>query len=339
MSMPTPEVRAQVHERLADLYGRHLRVDEERLDHYYQSGRGNYSPAEAGDERERFAVCLATVDGEVYEIGEHDCAFPLHSISKVFAYALALADNRREAVLARVGVEPSGDAFNSITFDERHGRPHNPMVNAGALVTSELVRGRGTAQKLERILALVRACAADDGLAVDEETFENEVRTADRNRATAYLMRADGMLEGDVEELLALYLRQCSVHVTCTQLAVIAATLANGFVNPISGKAVLARELTRDLLSVMYTCGMYDAAGQWAYEIGVPAKGGVAGAILAVVPGKMGIGVYSPGLDAYGNSVRGVSVCKEISTALGLHVFATDDEDALLGRGTPALQR
>ena len=302
-------------------------------------GGGDYSPSEAGEERDRFAICLATVDGEVYETGQHDSAFPLHSISKVFAYALALADNRREDVLARVGVEPSGDAFNSITFDERHHRPHNPMVNAGALVTSDLVRGDSSAQKFKRILALLRACAGDEGLEVHEETFEDEVRTADRNRAAAYLMRADRMLEGDVEELLALYLRQCSVQVTCTQLAVMGATLANGCVNPLTGKRALARERIRDLLSVMYTCGMYDAAGQWAYEIGVPAKSGVAGAILAVVPGKMGIGVYSPGLDAYGNSVRGVSVCKEISATLGLHVFATEDEDALLGSGTPAPQQ
>ncbi|HEV2060290.1 MAG TPA: glutaminase A [Solirubrobacteraceae bacterium] len=337
--MPDPAIRDQVNERLGDLYERHLPVDDERLDHYYESGRGNYSPAEAGDERERFAVCLATVDGEVYEAGRHDWPFALHSISKVFAYALALADNRREDVLARVGVEPSGDAFNSITFDERHHRPHNPMVNAGALVTSDLVRGDGTTPKLDRILALLRSCAGTDDLEVDEETFEREVRAADRNRATAYLMRAEGMLGGDVEELLELYLRQCSVRVTCTQLAVMAATLANGFVNPISGEQALARDRIRDVLSVMYTCGMYDAAGQWAYEVGVPAKSCVAGAILAVVPGKLGIGVYSPGLDAYGNSVRGVSVCKEIAAALGLHVFAREDEDALLGTGTPAPQQ
>lgn len=337
--MPTPEIRDQVNERLNDLYARHLRFDDQRLDHFYESGRGDYPPAEAGDERDRFAVCLATVDGEVYEAGRHDWPFPLHSISKVFAYALALADNPREDVLARVGVEPSGDAFNSITFDERHHRPHNPMINAGALVTSDLVHGDSTARKLDRILALLRSCAGTDGLEADEETFEKEVRTADRNRATAYLMRAEGMLDGDVEELLALYLRQCSVHVTCTQLAVMGATLANGFVNPISRERACAPERIRDLLSVMYTCGMYDATGQWAYEVGVPAKSGVAGGILAVVPGKLGIGVYSPGLDFYGNSVRGVSVCKEIAAALGLHVFAGEEEDALLGAGTPAPQQ
>ena len=329
------EISAQVAERLEELYERHRRVDEARLDRFYESGRGYYAPQEAGVERDRFAICLATVDGTLYRAGDHAWPFPLHSISKVFAYALALADHRREDILARVGVEPSGDAFNSIVFDERHRRPHNPMVNAGALVTTDLVRGTSAERKIERILGVLRTCAGDHHLEVDKRTFARELRGADRNRGTAYLMRADGMLKGDVEELLALYLRQCSVHVTCAQLAVMAATLANGCVNPLTGERALPRNRVRDLLSVMYTSGMYDAAGTWAYEVGVPAKSGVSGAILAVVPGKMGIGVYSPGLDAFGNSVRGVSVCKELTTRLGLHVFATEDEDAVLGGAAP----
>ena len=181
-----------------------------------------------------------------------------------------------------MGVEPSGDAFNSIVFDERHRRPHNPMVNAGALATTDLVRGATPEHNMRRILDLMRTCAGDDRLEVDEVTLAAELRTADRNRATAYLMRADGMLEGDVETLLTLYLRQCSVPVTCAQLAVMAATLANGCINPFTGHRALPRNRVSDLRSVMYTCGMYDAAGQWAYDVGVPAKRGVAGGILAV---------------------------------------------------------
>jgi len=334
--VPGSETNAQVAERLDELYARHRAVDEARVQSFYESGRGYYPPQEAGDERDRFAICLATVDGALHRAGDHAWPFPLHSISKVFAYGLALADHRREDILARVGVEPSGDSFNSIVFDERHRRPHNPMVNAGALVTSDLVRGASPERKLERILGVLRTCAGDHGLEVDRSTFARELRGADRNRGTAYLMRADGMLSGDVEELLALYLRQCSVHVTCAQLAVMAATLANGCVNPFTGERALPRKRVRDLLSVMYTSGMYDAAGMWAYEVGVPAKSGVSGGILAVVPGKMGIGVFSPGLDAFGNSARGVSVCKELTTRLGLHVFATEDEDAILGDAAPA---
>ena len=330
--MPDP----QVSERLDQLYRRHLPVDA-RVTQYYESGRGYYPPEEAGAESERFAICLAGVDGELYAAGDHDWPFPLHSISKVFAYALALADHSREDVLARVGVEPSGDTFKAITFDERNHRPHNPMVNAGALVTTDLVRGDTTERKFERLLDVMRTCAGDESLELDQRTYLRELRTADRNRATAYLMRAEKMLGGDIEQLLALYLRQCSVHVTCAQLAVMAATLANGCTNPFTREQALPRSRVRDLLSTMYTCGMYDAAGQWAYSIGFPAKSGVSGGILAVVPGKLGIGVYSPGLDEYGNSVRAIDVCKELSTRFGLHVFATEGEDAMLGRADPEL--
>jgi glutaminase len=256
--------------------------------------------------------------------------FPLQSISKVFAYAVALADRGRDRVLERVGVEPSGDAFDSITFDERNHRPYNPMVNAGALVTSALVRGGDMDAKFARILSVLRMCAANDELDVDERTFHRELRGGDRNRATAYLMRSQEMLEGDVEAILALYLRQCSVRVTCRDLAVMAATLANGCTNPVSGEQVLPRRAVRHVNSVMYTCGMYDAAGQWTYDVGLPAKSGVSGGILVVVPGKGGIAVYSPGLDAYGNSVRGISVCEEMSDRLGLHAFATEEEDVML---------
>jgi glutaminase len=330
--MSTRATDEQIEGRLEDLYRRHLPLDAGSVVSYYDSRRGYYGPELAGDERDRFAICFASTDGQVYAVGDALRPFPLQSISKVFAYGLALADRGRERVLERVGVEPSGDAFDSITFDERHHRPHNPMINAGALVTSDLVRGGDVDEKLARILSVLRLCAANGDLEVDQRTFQREMRSADRNRATAYLMRSQAMLEGDVEAILALYLRQCSVHVTCRDLAVMAGTLANGCQNPVSGERVFPRAAVRDVLSVMYTCGMYDAAGQWTYDVGLPAKSGVSGGILVVIPGKGGIGVYSPGLDAYGNSVRGISVCEEISARMGLHVFATEEEDAMLGR-------
>src|SRR5215212_500594 len=280
---------AQISARLNELYERHRTQDETRLASYYASGRGYLSPEEAGDEADRFGICLATVDGEVYTAGDHDVPFALQSISKVFAYALALADHRLEDVLARVGVEPSGDAFNSIVFDERHHRPFNPMVNAGALATTDLVGdGDATEPALGRILDALRRYAGNGDLGVDEDIFEAEMRTADRNRATAYLMRSEGMLEGDVEATLALYLQQCSVCVTCRELALMAATLANGGVNPATGERALGTRYVRDVLSVMHTCGMYDFAGEWAYRVGIPAKSGVSGGVLAVVPGKLG---------------------------------------------------
>jgi glutaminase len=333
--MPSPEVSARVDQRLEELYRRHLSIDEDAAK-YYDPSRGYVGPESVGEERNRFGICLATPDGELHAAGDVEAPFALQSISKLFVYGIALADRGREHVLERVGVEPSGDAFNSITFDERHGRPFNPMVNAGALVTTDLVRGSDPDEQLDRILAILRLYAGNESLEVDQATFRGEMQGADRNRATAYLMRSQGMLDGDVEAILALYLQQCSVRVTCRDLAVMAATLANGCVNPLTGARVLPRDRVRDVLSVMHTCGMYDAAGQWAYDVGVPAKSGVSGGLLAVVPGKLGIGVYSPGLDAFGNSTRGVRVCREISARLGLHVFATEAEDAMLGDRTPA---
>jgi glutaminase len=226
-------------------------------------------------------------------------------------------------------VEPSGDAFNSIVFDEHNNRPYNPMVSAGALATTDLVESEDPAEDLERILGVLRRYAGNENLEVDD-VFALEMGSADRNRATSYLMRSYGMISHAVEENLALYLRQCSVCVTSRELAVMAATLANGGVNPITKEQALFPRYVRDVLSVMHTCGMYDFAGEWAYQVDIPAKSGVSGGILAVLPGKLGIGVFSPGLDAYGNSVRGVKVCEEISERLGLHIFADDTEDALL---------
>jgi glutaminase len=326
----------RITERLHELYERHREIDRERLVHYYESGRGYYPLERAGPERDVFAISLMTLDGKLRSVGDHTVAFALYSVSKVFTYALALTDNTNAHVLERVGVEPSGDAYNSIVFDERNHRPYNPMVNAGALVTCELVRGASHERKAERVVDFMGACAGDDDIGPDPRTLSRELRTADRNRATAYLLRSEGMLEGAAEEVLAQYLTQCSVTVTTGHLAAMGATLAGGGVNPATHERVMPLREVRDVLSVMHTCGMYDAAGSWAFEVGVPAKSGVGGAILAVVPGKGGVAVYSPGLDVYGNSVRGVAVCRDVATRLGLHVFAMDEEDALLGPAAPA---
>jgi glutaminase len=332
------QTRDRVDERLEELYRRHLGLGEAggEVARYYSSELGYYQPERGADESERFSVCLVTVDGDVHTAGDHNLPFALQSLSKVFVYGMALEEHGRKEVLRRVGVKPSADAFTTLGFDEANNRPYNPMLNGGALATTDMMLGPSFDDSFERILETLRLYAGNDSLAADEDTFRAECRGADRNRATAYLMRSNGMLAGDVDETLRLYLRQCSVHVTCRDLAVMAATLANGCACPVTGERALARDRVRDVLSVMYTCGMYDFAGEWAYEIGVPAKSGVSGGIMAVVPGKMGIGVFSPGLDRYGNSVRGVRVCSEIAERLGLHVFATEAEDALLGQAQPA---
>lgn len=328
------ETHQQVEERLQGIYRRHLDLGEETqsVTRYYFPGSGYVSAGQAGeaDDSDRFSICLVGTEGDVHTAGDVDRTFALQSLSKVFTYALALQEYGREAVLRRVGVKPSADSFASLAYDEQTNRPFNPMVNAGAIVTSDMILSCGLEDPLERILELLRLSAGNPDLAIDEAVYDGEQRGGDRNRAIAYLMHSEGMLEGDVEQALALYLRQCSVEVSCRDLGVMAATLANGCTNPLTGERVLPRDCVRDVLSVMYTCGMYDFAGEWAYEVGVPAKSGVSGGILASIPGKVGIGVFSPGLDRFGNSVRGVRVCREISERRGLHVFAAEEEDSLL---------
>jgi glutaminase len=258
------EVVNRINQRLDELYWRHLSLHDDEVVGYYESGVGYHKPEVLEEGQKRFSICLVTTNGEVFVTGDHDRPFALQSISKTFVYGLALEACGRGRVLARVGVEPSGDAFNSIVFDERHHRPFNPMVNAGALATTDLVGDGDTIEMaLGRILGALRRYAGNGELGVDEEVFEAELRTADRNRATAYLMRSEGMLEGDVEATLALYLQQCSVRVTCRELALMAATLANGGVNPVTGEQALGSRHVRDVLSVMHTCGMYDFAGEW----------------------------------------------------------------------------
>jgi len=315
-----------------DLYRRHLQLPDADVDRVYDARRGYVPLAEAPSVRDLFGLSLETVEGEELGAGDTDFPFALQSISKVFAYALALADHGREGVLKRVGVEPSGEAFSSLVFDEHNNRPFNPMVNAGALAATSLIKGKSSSEKLDRILSLLRLFAGNETLTADEKTFEAELQSADRNRAIAYLMRSEGMLDGDVEATLELYLHQCSVHVTSRDLARMGATLANGGVNPLTGQRALPGPMVRDVLTVMYTCGMYDFAGEWAFSVGVPAKSGVSGGVLVVVPGKGGVGLFSPGLDRFGNSVRGTRVCQELSLRLGAHLFATPDEDRFFSR-------
>ena len=246
--------------------------------------------------------------------------FTIQSISKAFIYGHALAEYGRPAVLAHVGVEPTGEAFNSIVLDDVHNRPFNPMVNAGAMATAELIKGDTPEAQVATMLEVMSRYAGRS-LHVDEAVFRSEQATGHRNRAIAYMMLNSGMIRSAPETVLDIYFRQCSVRVTCTDLAVMAATLAAGGVNPVTGVEALPSDYIHDVLTVMNSCGMYNYAGQWSYEIGMPAKSGVSGGIIAVIPGQIGIGVFSPRLDQHGHSVRGVSVCREFSEIFGLHVF------------------
>ncbi|MBF2065544.1 MAG: glutaminase A [Calothrix sp. C42_A2020_038] len=280
----------------------------------------NYIPELAKVNSDLFSICIVTVNGDVYQVGDFEHLFTIQSISKVFVYGLALEDHGRDYVLTRVGVEPTGDAFNSIILDEQSKRPYNPMVNAGAIATTSLIKGSGATERLNRLLNMFRRYVGKD-VFVDISVFTSERSTGHRNRAMAHLMLNFGMIDKHIDESLDLYFQQCAVMVNCRDLGVMAAVLANKGVNPITKEQAVDSCYIKDILSVMYTCGMYNFAGEWAYKVGIPAKSGVSGGIIAVVPGQMGIAVFSPLLDTRGNSIRGVKVCEELSQQFGLHMF------------------
>jgi glutaminase len=280
----------------------------------------DYIPPLALADPGAFGIAIATTDGHHYEVGDSATRFTIQSMSKPFTYALALADRGFGAVDAKVGVEPSGEAFNSISLAPDSGRPLNPMINAGAITSTSLVAAASPAERERRILDFYGRCAGRP-LEVDREVYEAERDTGHRNRGIGHLLRSVGILEGDPEEALDVYFRQCSASVDCRDLSLMAATLANGGVHPVSGERVLEREVVDRVLSVMTTCGMYDSAGEWVVDVGMPAKSGVGGGVLAVLPGQVGIAVFSPPLDPHGNSVRGVEVCRQISTDLDLNLL------------------
>jgi glutaminase len=278
----------------------------------------DYIPELAAVAPDSFGICIATVDGYVYEVGDTRLPFTIQSISKPFTYALALADRGSDAVAEKIDVEPSGEPFNEISLDPRTERPRNPMINAGAITAASLVAGPDVDTRFERIRAEYSRYAGRD-LTFNRSVYESESRTGHRNRAIGHMLRSFGIITGDPDETVDLYFRQCSIDVTCRDLSLMAATMANNGVNPVTRDTVLEPALVERVLSVMSTCGMYDAAGKWVYEVGLPAKSGVGGGIVAVLPGQIGIAVYSPRLDAHGNSVRGVEACRALSNDLELH--------------------
>ncbi|WP_269527124.1 glutaminase A [Coraliomargarita parva] len=267
-----------------------------------------------------FGVCLVTADGQVYEVGDVDQQFTIQSISKPFVYGMALEDNGKSEVLRKIWMEPSGEAFNAISLRPGTGQPANPMINAGAIATTSLVEGKSAKQKINRILdSLGRYCGRQ--LSVDQSVYRSESSTGHRNRAIGYMLRNFEIIGEDPTASLEAYFMQCSVSVNCRDLAIMSATLANGGINPVTGLRAVVSDYVESILSIMGSCGMYDAAGEWIYNVGMPAKSGVAGGIAAVLPGQLGIGVFSPRLDVHGNSVRGIEVCREISRKFDLHMF------------------
>lgn len=303
---------APLREVLRDIHTRHASNDDGKV--------ADYIPELAKADRNWFGIVLVTTGGQVFEVGDSKQLFTIQSISKPFVYGLALEDHGLEQVLAKVGVEPTGEAFNAIVLDEESNRPFNPMVNAGAIATADLVQGKDFPERVSRLLAMFGAYCGRD-VYIDNSVFMSERLTGHRNRAIGHLMLNFGMVSERIADSLELYFQQCSVLVSCRDLAIMGATLAAGGVNPLTGQRAIQQPYVKYLLSIMHSCGMYDYAGEWAFRVGIPSKSGVGGGIVGVIPGQFGIGIFSPPLDAKGNSVRGILACRELSERFGLHCF------------------
>lgn len=286
-----------------------------------QDGKvADYIPELAKVEPEQFGIAIATIDGRLWRQGDAEAEFTIQSVSKAFSYCLALEVCGRQKVLSHVGVEPSGDAFNAIVFDPRTNRPFNPMVNAGAIAVCALLYDALGDGALGFILERFSRAAGRE-LGISEAVYRSEADTGHRNRAIGYLLVNCGAAKQPIEPALDLYFKQCSILVTASDLARMGATLANIGENPVSGQQVFDLRAVRDTLSVMFSCGMYDYSGNWALDVGIPAKSGVGGGILGVVNRQVGIGTFSPRLDQMGNSVRGLQVFRKLADEFGLHAF------------------
>ena len=274
-----------------------------------------------------FAVAVCTTDGVAVSEGDTDEAFALQSVSKALTYAVALQERGMDAVLERVGVEPSGDAFHELSLHS-DGRPYNPLINAGAITTHGLIPGKDEQERLDLLLRRYSDLAGAE-LEISQVVWDAESERAHRNLGLAHMLAASEMLPDDAHEVVRGYLGQCSVEITVEQLATVGATFASGGINPVTGERVLEEWVCQQVMSVMLSCGMYDASGQWMAEVGIPAKSGVSGALLGAVPGALGIASWSPRLDQHGTSMRGIDVFEALSTDWDLHVLR--HRDAIAG--------
>ena len=292
---------------------------------YAKEGKlASYIPALMEADPEALGVCVVDLkDNYEFWAGDSDVKFTIQSISKVVSLIIALNDNGRTNVFSKVNVEPTGMGFNSIVNLEirNQDRPYNPMINAGAIVTTSLIFGENEEHKLQRILNFLRRATNNPTIDINREIYESEKATGDRNRSLAYFMKSSNILEGNVEEILDLYFKQCSIEATAKDLAMFSAVIANEGVTPWSNEVLMSRDICRIVKTIMVTCGMYDASGEFAIHVGVPAKSGVGGGVLATVPRRYGIGIYGPALDKKGNSVCGLHILKDLSEEFDLSIF------------------
>ncbi len=283
----------------------------------------SYIPALAGADPSALGVAAVDAEGRVYEVGDARRRFTIQSISKVLSLAYVMTELGEEAVFSRVGKEPTGDPFNSIIrLETSAGRkPFNPLINAGAIVVSSLMPGDCPADKGERFRSYVGGLVGRPVVERDEEVYLSEKETAARNRSIAWFLKELGLLEGGVEDALDVYFRQCAVSMDAVDLARVGAILAMDGIDPVRGSRAMAARTARVCKSLMVTCGMYDGSGEFAVDVGVPAKSGVGGGIMAAVRDRLGLGVYGPALDERGNSAGGLAALRALSDELDLRVL------------------
>jgi len=291
---------------------------------YTKEGKvATYIPELSKMDPDKLGIVVVDTSNKIYRAGDFSLKFTMQSMSKPIVLLLALMDAGEEVVFSKVGKEPTGDPFNSIMKLETHekSKPFNPLINAGAITVTSLIKGNSLEEKFNRIINMVRRISKNPNLEINKDVYLSEKATGDRNRAIAYFLRDNGILEGNVEDVLDLYFRQCSIEVTCEDIARMGMFLANQGIDIETGEKIVSKHVTQIIKTFMVTCGMYDASGEFAIDVGIPSKSGVSGGIISSVPNKMGIGVVGPALDSKGNSIAGVRLLKDLSQELKLSIF------------------
>ena len=282
----------------------------------------DYIPELDKAKKDALGVCILDNEGNRYTAGDWEIKFTVQSISKLVTLMLAILDNGEEFVFSKVGMEPSGDPFNSIRKLETSSKkkPYNPMINAGAIAVAAMIKGKDAREKFQRVLDFFKKITEDETLDVNYKIYCGESETGNKNRAMGYFLKNDGIIEGNVEDALEVYFKQCSIEVTAYTLAKLGLFLANNGCTS-TGEQILTPRISTIIKTLMITCGTYDMSGEVAVRVGIPCKSGVGGGIVAVSPGKLGIGVYGPSLDAKGNSIGGIHLLEDLSRELKLSIF------------------
>lgn len=283
----------------------------------------SYIPELAKADRNDFGICVISKGGMADFAGDYKKQFTIQSIAKPIILLLALIDRGPERVNSVCGVEATGKPFDAFNYSDRALKNEhiNPMINAGAIALCTLINGKDYSEKFDRLLALAKKLSNNPSLDINHDVYLSEKATGNKNRALAYMLKAYGMIDGDIEEVLDMYFKACSILVTCKDLANIAYVLSNHGWSVSAGEQIICREHAIYVNATMAVCGMYDGSGEFALKVGVPAKSGVGGGIMACVPSRMGIGIYSPALDKKGNSVAGIKALEILSQKANLSIF------------------